>query len=202
MRHCQRTALTLDRGCRQLMQAAIHSSRRREIRSGPPDVPGAATNPGTRTNQTRETCLGDVGLTARLPVYLVLNGCESEALGFPGGAGISKPCRVRLHRWSGIGGPALLAGAQRTAADAWPIRPRSAGSCTFKAPPAAGASFCHCVSNAGASDAADGPPPRCACKPGAHRLSSVSGCGDRVPPPRGPRSAAVTRARQVSGPDT
>ena len=67
---------------------SIHSSRRREIRSGPPDVPGAATNPGTRTNQTRETSLGDVGLTARLSVYLVLKGCESEALGFPGGAGI------------------------------------------------------------------------------------------------------------------
>jgi len=106
----------------------------REIRSGPPEVPGTATNPGTRTNQARETSLGDVGLTALLPVRLVLNGCESEALGCEGGAGIRNHAACAC-----IGGVASvdrhsLLAPSALSRDAWPIRARSAGSCTFKPP--------------------------------------------------------------------
>jgi len=162
-----------------------------------PDQVQQQQNPPPRTNQTR-----GAGLPRQLPHGKAASSFDSSwsarVTGAPEFAGRRASRQVVCVCIGGLAWlrwHALLVRAGRVANPGgvrWILRAQRAPGCTRALPRGRehrGRAGCRELF----------PPPRCACIPGAHRLSSVSGYGGRVPPPRGPRAGAITHRRQVSG---
>jgi len=88
------------------------------------DAVHRATNPGTRTNHTRETCLQDHGTAASAPCFeWLVSQRRSAPVAARGFETMPRAlASVAWHRWTG-------APCWCPARDAWPIRARSTGSC-------------------------------------------------------------------------
>jgi len=161
-----------------------------------PDQVQQQQNPPPRTNQTR-----GAGLPRQLPHGKAASSFDSSCLArvrcrsSPVAEPHDRLCAFASVDWHGcVGTPCWCA------RDAWPTRAGSVASCALQRAPGCTRALPRGHEHRGRAGCRElSPPPRCACIPGAHRLSSVSGYGGRVPPPRGPRAGAITHRRQVSG---